>query len=123
MTKTRLVIVALSSLALAFPTFGKHYKNKYPVPSSEVWPAVKDTLSHADNYKVLASDDAEMTADYNVQHSVHANIAGTVLQPRITSLCVRRRPYVRWTSCRTSADGSTTIRVTSRSAWMSHWPS
>jgi len=80
MVKTRLMILALMSLALALPAFGKTYKTSYPVPCSQVWGAVKDTLSNPENYAVVESDDTKMTASYNVKHSVHANVSGAVLQ-------------------------------------------
>ena len=40
------------SLALALPAFGRTTKSAYPVPCSEVWGAVKDTLSNPENYSV-----------------------------------------------------------------------
>jgi hypothetical protein len=80
MMKTRLGVVALMSLALALPAFGKTYKNTYPVPCSEVWGAVKDTLSNAENYSVAESDDARMTASYGVKHAAHVSVTGAILQ-------------------------------------------
>ena len=80
MVKTRLAVAALMSLALALPAFGKTYKNTYPVPCSEVWGGVKDTLSNPENYSVVESDDTKMTASYNVKHSAHVNVSGAVLQ-------------------------------------------
>ena len=78
--KTRLVVVALLSLALALPAFGKTYKSTYPVACSEVWNAVKDTLSNPENYNVVESDDTQMKATYDVKHSAHVNISGAALQ-------------------------------------------
>ena len=78
--RTRLVVAALMSLALALPAFGKTYKSTYPAPCSEVWSAVKDTLSNAENYNVVESDDTKMTASYNVKHSAHVNVSGALLQ-------------------------------------------
>ena len=83
MMKTRLVFVALLSLALALPAFGagdKTYKTTYPVPCSEVWAAVKLALGNPDNYKDVQSDDEKMTADYNVKHSIHWSVIGAVNQ-------------------------------------------
>jgi hypothetical protein len=80
MMKPRLVVVALMFLAFALPAFGKTYKNSYSVPCSQLWPAVKDTLSDPDHYKVGDTDDTQMHASYDVKHSVHADISGTVLQ-------------------------------------------
>ena len=80
MMNIRLVVVALVSLAFSLPAFGKTYKNTYPDPCSEVWSAVKDTLSNPENYSVVNSDDAQMTASYDVKHSAHVNVSGTLLQ-------------------------------------------
>jgi len=76
----KIAVVALLSLALALPASGKTYKNTYAVPCSDLWPAVKDVLSNADSYNVLESDDARMTASYNVKHAAHVNITGANLQ-------------------------------------------
>jgi len=76
----RSVIVALISFIVAVPAFGKTYKSTYPDPCSEVWSAVKDTLSNPDNYNVTASDDAKMTADYDPKHAAHVNVSGALLQ-------------------------------------------
>lgn len=78
--KTRLVVVALISLVLALPMFGKTYKSTYPVPCAEVWGGVKDTLSNPQNYTFVKSDDAKMTASYHVKHTVHVTVTGAVLQ-------------------------------------------
>ena len=67
-------------LALAVPAFGKHHKDTYDVPCSELWSAVKDTLNNSENYSVVATDDTHMTAAYNVRHAVHTSIAGAALQ-------------------------------------------
>jgi hypothetical protein len=80
MMKTTRVVVALISLALALPAFGKTYKNTYPVPCSQVWAAVKDTLGNADNYDVTESDDTQMKAAYRVKHAAHVTITGAALQ-------------------------------------------
>ena len=80
MLKTRLVVVALMALVLALPAFGKTYKSTYPVTCGEVWSAVKDTLSNPENYDVVSSDDAKMSAAYDVKHSTHVNISGALLQ-------------------------------------------
>jgi|SRR5579872_2934208 len=73
-------LIILMLFVLATPLAGKTYKSTYPVPCSDVWSAVKDTLSNPDNYAVAESDDAKMTAAYHVKHSVHVNISGAALQ-------------------------------------------
>jgi hypothetical protein len=76
----KFAVVALMSLAVAMPAFGKTYKSTYPLACSEVWGAVKDTLSNPENYTVGESDDTQMTASYNVKHAAHVTITGAALQ-------------------------------------------
>lgn len=79
--KIKLALVALVSLALALPAFGKTYKTTYPVACGDLWPAVKDTLNNPDNnYDVKALDDAQMHADYDVKHAAHVTVTGAILQ-------------------------------------------
>jgi hypothetical protein len=73
------IVVALMSLTLALPVFGKTYKSTYPVPCGEVWTAVKDILSSEQNYTLVKSDDTRMNASYNVKHSAHVTITGALL--------------------------------------------
>jgi hypothetical protein len=80
MRNTKIAITALLALAFALPAFGKTYKTTYPVACSQVWSAVKDTLSNPDNYNVAETDDAQMAAKYDVKHSAHVNISGAALQ-------------------------------------------
>jgi hypothetical protein len=76
----RSLVVALIALSVAMPAFGKTYKTTYPNACSELWPAVREVLSNEDNYAVVSSDDAQMTAIYDVKHSTHVNISGALLQ-------------------------------------------
>jgi len=76
--KTRFAVISLMFLAL--PAFGKTYKSTYPVPCSEVWGGVKDTLGNPDNYNIADSDDAKMTASYDVKHAAHVTVTGAILQ-------------------------------------------
>ena len=76
----RFVVVALLSLTFVVPAFGRTYKSTYPDPCSEVWSAVKLTLSSPENYTVQKSDDAQMNAFYDVKHSAHVTITGAALQ-------------------------------------------
>lgn len=80
MRNIRLVVMTLLSLALALPAFGKTSKNTYPAACSELWGAVKDVLSNAENYNVEESSDTLMTAAYKVKHNVHVTVTGAVLQ-------------------------------------------
>ena len=72
--------VALLSLALALPSFGKTSKNTYPASCGDLWVAVKDVLSNAENYNVEESNDTLMAATYKVKHAAHVTVTGAVLQ-------------------------------------------
>jgi hypothetical protein len=76
----RFVVVVLISLTLVVPVFGKTYKSTYSDPCSEVWSAVKGTLSSPENYTAVKSDDNQMTASYEVKHAAHVTITGALLQ-------------------------------------------
>ena len=76
----RSVVVVLISVVLAVPVFGKTYKSSYPDNCSQLWSAVTDTLSNADNYNVTEKDDAKMTASYDPKHAAHVNVSGALLQ-------------------------------------------
>ncbi len=81
--KARLVFVALLSLALALPAFAagdKTYRTTYPLPCSELWSGVKAALANPDHYKDVVSDEAKMTAEYNVKHSMHWSVTGAINQ-------------------------------------------
>jgi hypothetical protein len=62
----RFVVVALMSLILAGPAFGKNQREFFPVPCSELWPAVKDTLRNSGKYGIIKIDNTEMTASYTI---------------------------------------------------------
>lgn len=76
----KLLFALFLTLALTVPTLAKTYKGVVPAPCSEVWAAVKDTLGHPDMYEVLASDDSQLNADYNVKHTAHVTVTGAILQ-------------------------------------------
>jgi hypothetical protein len=76
----KFVVGALMALIVVVPAFGAAHKDNYPVPCSELWAAVKDTLGNPENYSIVASDDTKMTAMYDVHHAVHTSIAGAALQ-------------------------------------------
>ncbi len=63
------IIVGVMSLALAVPAFCNTQKDSYPIPCTELWPAVKDTLKSS-NYGLIASDESAMTASYTVGNSL-----------------------------------------------------
>jgi hypothetical protein len=78
--KTRFMVVAFVLSVLVLPASANGHKYPYPVACSELWGAVKDTLSNPHNYKLVGSDDSQMTASYNVKHSAHLSISGALAQ-------------------------------------------
>lgn len=72
--------ILLLTLILAIPAFSMTYKTNYPVNCSDLWVAVKDVLNNPDQYSVVASDDAQMNAAYDVKHTAHVNVSGALLQ-------------------------------------------
>ena len=74
------VVTGLILLIVSLPALGKTYKSTYPDPCSQLWGAVKDTLSNPNNYTVTETDDAKMHADYDVKHAAHVDISGALLQ-------------------------------------------
>ena len=74
------LVVGLIAISLALPAVGMTYKTNYPVACGELWGAIKDTLSNAENYSVQTSDDTQMTAAYDVKHAAHVNVSGAILQ-------------------------------------------
>jgi hypothetical protein len=85
---TKFVVVALMSLTLAVPAFGKTHKDLFPVPCSELWPAVKDTLRNSGKYGILGIDNSEMTASYNIGGYLGGKRTNSVvLNPQGASSC------------------------------------
>jgi hypothetical protein len=78
----KLVLVILL-IALAAPGFASTHRDPYNVPCSTLWAAVKDTLRNSGKYGIIAIDNAEMTASYN--------IGGNLTGKRINSALLNSR--------------------------------
>jgi len=61
----KLVLVILL-VTLAAPGFASTHKDLYNVPCSKLWAALKDALRNSGKYGIIAIDNAEMTASYNI---------------------------------------------------------
>jgi hypothetical protein len=61
----RFVLVILL-LTLAAPAFASTHRDIFNVPCNELWRALKDTLRNSGKYGIIAIDNAEMTASYNM---------------------------------------------------------
>lgn len=53
-------------LLLAAPAFASTHKFPYDTPCNELWRAIKDTLKTSGKYGIIAIDNTEMTASYNI---------------------------------------------------------
>lgn len=80
----RLVLVAVVSLTLVMPAFCNTHKDTYPVPCSELWAAVKDTLRNSGNYGIVSTDEAGMTASYTVGNTLRQRTNSVALNPQGT---------------------------------------
>ena len=61
----RIVLVILL-LSLAVPGFASTHRDVYNVSCNELWRALKDTLRNSGKYGIIAIDNTEMTASYNM---------------------------------------------------------
>jgi hypothetical protein len=61
----RFVLVILL-LTLAAPAFASTHRDMFNVPCNELWRALKDTLRNSGKYGIIAIDNEEMTASYNM---------------------------------------------------------
>lgn len=62
----RRFLLLILLLSLAMPSFGSTHKLPYSISCDELWRAVKDTLKNSGKYGIIAIDNAEMTASYNI---------------------------------------------------------
>jgi hypothetical protein len=60
------IVISLLLVLTAIPTFASTHKETFNVPCNELWRAVKDTLRNSGKYGIIAIDNAEMTASYNM---------------------------------------------------------
>ena len=59
-------LVTLFLFACSTSAFAKTHSYIYPMPCTQLWPAVKDTLRNSGKYGILGIDSGEMTASYNI---------------------------------------------------------
>lgn len=60
------IVVSILLVLSAIPAFGSTHKDTFNVPCNELWRAVKDTLRNSGKYGIIAIDDKELTASYNI---------------------------------------------------------
>jgi hypothetical protein len=60
------ILLLLLMLSLAGPAFASTHRDTFSVSCNELWRAVKDTLRNSGKYGIIAIDNTEMTASYNM---------------------------------------------------------
>lgn len=60
------IALSILLLSLAVPGFASTHKEPYSVSCNVLWDALKDTLRNSGKYGIIAIDNAEMTASYNI---------------------------------------------------------
>ncbi len=78
----RIVLVILL-LTLAAPAFASTHRDLFNVPCNELWRALKDTLRNSGKYGIIAIDNAEMTASYNM--------GGNLMAKRVNSAVLNNK--------------------------------
>ena len=71
-------LVFILLLALATPAFAK----PYPIPCSDLWSAVTDTLGNQGNYKIVATDYEEMKSSFIVVGALYPAVNALFLKPQ-----------------------------------------
>ncbi len=78
----RSLLVALMSLLVVVPAFGKVHKDPFPVPCSELWDAVQDTIKNSGNYTPVLADSTVMTASFHIGGAIHSRDLSVHLEPQ-----------------------------------------
>jgi hypothetical protein len=60
----RVTMMAMTLLIFAGPSFASMQKDRYSVPCSVLWPAVKDAVRNSGYYAVIVIDNTEMIASF-----------------------------------------------------------
>ena len=60
------IVISILLFSLAVPAVASTHKDMYNVSCVELWRAVKDTLRNSGKYGIIAIDNEEMTASYNM---------------------------------------------------------
>lgn len=60
------IVLSILLLSFAIPGFASTHRDTYNVSCPELWRALKDTLKNSGKYGIIAIDNSEMTASYNM---------------------------------------------------------
>ena len=78
----RPMLLALISLMVAVPAFGKLHKDSFPVPCNQLWDAVQDTIKNSGNYTPVLADNTQMTASFHIGGAIHSRDLSVHLEPQ-----------------------------------------
>lgn len=65
-------VLLVMLLTLAVPALASTHRDNFNVSCNELWRALKDTLRNSGKYGIIAIDNAEMTASYNMGGNIMA---------------------------------------------------
>jgi hypothetical protein len=68
-------------LALSVPAYAKHKQKKPPIPCSDLWTAVSETLGNTDNYRIVAIDNEHKKANFTVVGALFPKMGLVWLKP------------------------------------------
>jgi hypothetical protein len=60
------IVLSVLLLCLSIPALASTHRDVFKVPCNELWRALKDTLRNSGKYGIIAIDNTEMTASYNM---------------------------------------------------------
>lgn len=76
----RSVMLASLLLIVAVPAIAKVHKDSFAVPCSQLWNAVQDTVKNSGYYSVVALDEKQMTAAFNISGAIHSRTISAHLE-------------------------------------------
>jgi hypothetical protein len=77
------IVVSVLLLSLSVPALASTHRDDFKVPCNELWRALKDTLRNSGKYGIIAIDNAEMTASYNM--------GGNLMAKRVNSAVLNNK--------------------------------
>jgi hypothetical protein len=79
----RFAVAVLFLSIVAVPSFAKTHKDDYSISCATLWTAVKDALRNSGKYGIIAIDNTELTASFN--------IGGTLTGKRVNSVMLNAK--------------------------------
>jgi hypothetical protein len=77
------IVLSLLLVTLSIPALASTHRDDFKVPCNELWRALKDTLRNSGKYGIIAIDNAEMTASYNM--------GGNLMAKRVNSAVLNNK--------------------------------